>query len=407
MRRAAIVAAIAWALALGVPAAAAAQDAGEAVITGVVEHGAGPGLGSGLEAFDPTGLLVSLDVLDGVSPLAQLTARPAADGTFAFTVAPAPTRTYFLSVEHQGARYSASRRIGTLGEPVTLTVFDATNDPSVLRFDTYTVIVTGALGDDGIVEVIERVAVSNGSDTTLVPDFEAEGPAMLGFLRFGLPSGAYNLDVRSDLVGGEVLEVDLGFALTTPVPPTRGEPHEFEFVYRLDYEDASVDLSRTMRFGAASFRLVAPVDVARPASPRLEDLGAAEFDGRLLRLLEGNDIAPGERIELTLTGLPTPSLRARLLRQAGSVYLRFVVPGAVALALLGLFGFALARRGRAAAPSSTGASTTDGRGALLAQVSALEARRRDGSVSNRRYDAERDALKQALVELELGERLGR
>ncbi|MCH7607251.1 MAG: hypothetical protein IIC94_01575, partial [Chloroflexi bacterium] len=44
---------------------------------------------------------------------------------------------------------------------------------------------------------------------------------------------------------------------------------------------------------------------------------------------------------------------------------------------------------------------------LLAQVGALEARRRDGSVSDRRHEAERAALKQALVELELDERLDR
>ena len=396
MRRAAIVAAIVWALA--VPGAAVAQDAGEAVITGVVEHGAGS------EAFDPTVLLVSLDILDGVSLLAQLSVRPEADGGFALTVAPAPTRTYFLSVEYQGARYSASRRADALSDPVTLTVYDATNDPSVLRVESYTVLVTGALADDGVVEVLERAAVSNESDMTLVPDFDAEGPAMLGFLRFGLPAGAYNLDVRSDLVGGEVLEVDLGFALTTPVPPTRGEPHEFEFVYRLDYEDSAVDLSRTMRFGAASFRFVAPVDIARPDSPRLEDLGAAELDGRLLRLLEGRDIAPGERVELTLSGLPTPSLRARLQRQLGDVYLRVVVPGAVVLALLGLLAYGLVRRARAV--PDEGSSAADRRAALLAQVAALEGRKRDGGLSDRRYEAERSALKQALVQLELDERLG-
>ena len=399
MIRAAVVAAIASAWALSVSGAAVAQDAGEVVLRGVVEHGAGA------ETFDPTDLLVSLDVLEGVSPLAQLSERPAADGTFDFTIAPAPTRTYFLSVEYQGARYSASRRADTLSEPVALTVFDATNDPSVLRFDTYTVLVTGALADEGVVEVLERAAISNDSDTTLVPNFDAEGPAMLGFLRFGLPAGAYNLDVRSDLVGGEVLEVDLGFALTTPVPPTHGEPHEFEFVYRLDYDGQTVDLSRTMRFGAASFRLVVPVDVARPASARLEDLGAAEFDGRLLRLLEGEDIGPGERLEMTLSGLPTPSLLARLRRQAGDTYLQFVVPATMALAMLGLLGYALVRRSRASADE--GASAADRRAALLAQVGALEGRRGDGVVTERRYEAERVALKRALVELELDERLGR
>ena len=399
MSRAALVAAVALAWVFSSSGAALAQEAGEVVLRGVVEHGAGA------SAFDPTALLVSLDVLEGVSPLAQRSARPEADGTFELAVVPAPARTYFLSVEYQGARYSASRRADTLSDPVTLTVFDATNDPGVLRFDAYTVVVTGALADDGVVEVLERAAVSNDSDTTLVPDFAAEGPAMLGFLRFGLPAGAYNLDVRSDLVGGEVLEVDLGFALTTPVPPTRGEPHEFEFVYRLDYDERTVDLSRTMRFGAASFRFVVPVDVARPASGRLVDLGAAELEGRLLRLLEGEDIAPGERIELTLSGLPTPSLVSRFRRQAGDAYLRFIVPAAVALAMLGLLGYALAQRERASAGLDKNA--TDRRASLLARVGVLEDRRRDGGVTERRYEAERAALKQALVEVELDERLGR
>ena len=406
MRRAIVVAAFAAAWALGFSGAAVAQEAGEVVLKGTVVHGAGLGPGSGSEGFDPTELLVSLDVLEGVSPLAQLSTRPAADGTFDFSVAPAPTRTYFLSVEYEGARYSATRSAGALAEPVTLTVFEATDDPSVLRFETYTVIVTGAVADDGFVEVLERAVISNESDTTLVPDFSAVGAGMLGFLRFGLPAGAYNLDVASDLIGGEVLEVDLGFALTTPVPPTRGEPYEFEFIYRVRYDGDAVDLSRTMRFGAVSFRFIAPVDVARPFSPRLDDLGAAELDGRLLRLYEGKDIAPGERIDLTLSGLPSPSLRSRLARQAGDAYLRFIAPGAVALAMAGLLGLALVRsRGRGATPA--GASAPERHAALLAEAGALEDRRRDGRVSDRRYEAERAALKRSLVELELDRRLGR
>ena len=84
MRRAIVVAALAAAWALGLSGAAVAQEAGEVVLKGTVVHGAGLGPGSGSEGFDPTELLVSLDVLEGVSPIAQLSTLPPASGTFAF-----------------------------------------------------------------------------------------------------------------------------------------------------------------------------------------------------------------------------------------------------------------------------------------------------------------------------------
>lgn len=385
--------AVACGFLLALPGAALAQAPTEVTITGEVRHGAGA------EPFDPSQLLVTLNVLEGVSPLAQVSTRPARDGTFELTVAPAPSRTYFLSVEYQGARYSASRRASELSEPVALTVFDATNNPTVLTFDSYTVIVTGAVADDRFIEVLELALVRNDSDTTLVPSLAAPGAAMPGFLRFALPRGAYNLDVRSDLAGGEVLEVDLGFALTTSVPPTRGEPHQFEFVYRLGYDDPVVDLSRTMRFGAASFRFLTPVDVGRPASPGLQDLGAAELEGRVLRLLEGQGIEPGARIELTVSGLPTPSAWSQVRRKARESYFRYVVPATMAIAMLALLAYALGRR-------RVTAGATGQREPLLERTAALEARFRARSVSRWQYEAERDELKRALVEMALRDRAG-
>ena len=393
MRTAAIVAAIASGSLLALPGAALAQDPTEVTIAGEVRHGAEA------EPFDPSELVVTLHVMDGITPLSQASTRPAPDGTFELATVEASGRTYFLTVEYQGVQYSTSRRPGELTEPIVLTVFDATSDPTVLAFDSYTVIVTGAVADDRFIEVLERAVVRNDSDTTLVPDFAAPGAAMLGFLRFALPRGAYNLDVRSDLAGGEVLEVDLGFALTTPVPPTRGEPYQFEFVYRIGYDGPVVDLSRTMRFGAGSFRFVTPVDVGRPASPRLEDLGAAELEGRLLRLLEGQGIEPGERIELTVSGLPTPSAWSQVRRKAGESYFRYVVPATMAVAMLALLAYALGRR-------RVTAGATGQREPLLEKTAALEARFRAGSVSLRQYEAERDELKGALVELALRDRAG-
>lgn len=372
------------------PAHARAQSAGAVEIRGRVEHGARA------PSFNPTEARVTLNVLDGVTAVSQETASPDAAGAFAFRAVPAEGRTFFFSVEYQGAAYSAVRAADELAEPVVVTVFDSTHDSSVIAVQSHTVVVAGAVPDEGFVEILERAIVRNDSGLTLAPDPDAEGPAMLSFLRFALPPGAYNLDVRSNLTGGQVLEVDKGFALTSPVPPTaQGETHRFEFVYRLDYDEPSLDLSRVMRFGAESLRFVAPVDVAAPASPRLADLGATDFNGRLLRLLEGQDVEPGEVVGMTVSGLPRPSPLDALRESAGEWYVRYGAPAAVAVAALALLPLAFRRR---SAPAAS-------RGQLLAQARALRAAYDGGAISRAAYDSRTRALRDALVRLEIRERL--
>lgn len=372
------------------PAHALAQSAGAVEIRGRVEHGAGA------PSFDPTEARVTLNVLDGVTAVSQETASPDATGSFAFRAVPAEGRTFFFSVEYQGAAYSAVRGADELAESIVVTVFDSTHDTSVIAVQSHTVVVTGAVRDEGFVEILERAIIRNDSGLTLAPDPDAEGPAMLSFLRFALPPGAYNLDVRSNLTGGQVLEVDRGFALTSPVPPTAGgEPHRFEFVYRLDYDEPSLDLSRVMRFGAESLRFVAPVDVAAPASPRLADLGATDFNGRLLRLLEGQDVEPGEVVGMTVSGLPRPSALDALRESAGEWYVRYAAPAAVAIAALALLPLAFRRR---SAPAAS-------RGQLLAQARALRAAYDGGAISRAAYETRTRTLRDALVRLEVRERL--
>ena len=331
-------------LALLLPVQAFAQDGGEVEVSGRVEHGAGE------VSFDPTEARVTLSVLEGITLVAQETAFPDASGAFRFVVNAAEGREFFFAVEYQGATYSAVRRAGELGEPVVITVFDATHDTSVLSVQSHTVIVTGAAPDEGFVEILERAMVRNDSNLTLTPDLNAQGPAMLSFMRFALPPGAYNLDVRSNIVGGQILEVDRGFALNSPVPPSApGQPHQFEFVYRLDYDESALDLSRTMRFGAESVRFVVPVDVATPSSDRLADLGATDLNGRLLRLLEGQDIAPAEVLNLTVSGLPGRSAFDIARESAGEWYVRYIIPAAVGVTVAVLLLLSLRRRRAAGA----------------------------------------------------------
>ena len=393
MTRAAASVAVLLAALLLLPVPLLAQDVVEVEITGRVEHGAGEA------SFDPTQARVTLNVLEGITLVAQDSALPDESGVFNLTAAAGEGRTFFFSVEYQSATYSAVRDTSELDAPVIVTVFDATHDTSVLTVQSHTVIVTGAVPDDGFVEVLERAIVRNDSSLTLTPDLNAESPAMLSFLRFALPPGAYNLDVRSNITGGQVLEVDRGFALNSPIPPTApGQPHQFEFVYRLDYDEPTLDLSRTMRFGAESVRFVVPVDVATPSSPRLTDLGATDLNGRLLRLLEGQDIAPAEVLNLAVSGLPGRSAFDVARESTGEWYVRYAVPAAVGVTVAALLLLSFRRR-RAAA---TGGVTRE---QLLGQVRELRDVYNRHAISAAAYEGRSRAIRDALVQADVRERL--
>ena len=371
-----------------------AQEAFPATISGRVVHGTDP------VSFDPTSVVVTLNELEGVTAFDPVRITPAGDGTFEFQVMSSSSRTYFIGVEYQGARYSETLVAIDIPNPLLIQVYDSTHEVSVLQFTSYSVIVAGAMPEEGWVEIIERASVRNDSGMTLIPNQAAEGPAMLSFLRFGLPSGAYNLDVRSSLVGGDIITVDRGFALTTPVLPTDGDPHLFEFVYRLNYEKPSLDLTRTMRFGAESFRYVVPADTGRPSAPQLNDLGATELNERFLRLLETTDIEPGEVIQMSVSELPMPSPFQRVRGSASEWYVRFVAPSVV-IAALALAVFLNLRRRQKLPLLDSSNSAVSVRSKLHARLGNIESRLNAGSLSQRDYDAYRAQITEALVDLRI------
>ena len=350
-------------------------------------------------SFTPQEVAVSLRMLEGVVTLEPQTVFPGPDGRFALLGVPvAEGRLYFISVEYQGAVYSETLEPDELEEPLTLTVYEATNSTEALAITSSTLFVTGADAQERVVEVLERVSVANRGSTTLVPDLTE--PGAMGFLRFGLPPGSFNLDVRADVVGGQVLEVDRGFAITTPIPPTFGEPQHLEFIYWVPYERSTVDLSRSLPFGADSFRLLLPADVGSAESPALTNLGTATVEGRDYQLLEGFELARGTRLELVLRGLPQPSLWSRIGGGAARWYLAAGVPFLVGAVLLGLLARGLRRR-RYPWEEAADMDPSARREAMLREMAALEERLSHGRVSHRRYAIDRERLKRALLALDL------
>ena len=156
-----------------------------------------------------------------------------------------------------GTRYSkVISPVGSRPSRVTLAVYELTRDVGVVATTEQSIIVAGIDTATRRMAAVQLFTLENRSDTTLVPDLSA--PPMIGqfsFLRFSLPPEASNLDVSTDLVGGEVIPVGTGFAITAPVQPGR---HQVSFTFTVPYAGDTLAWRDNTLQGAESLRLLIP-----------------------------------------------------------------------------------------------------------------------------------------------------
>ena len=122
------------------------------------------------------------------------------------------------------------------------------------------------------------------------------------------------------------MEVDRGFAINTPIPPTTDEPHYLEFIYRIEYEGQKIDISRNMRFGAEYFRFVVPLSSGIGTSSHLNDLGSAVIGNREFQLLEAEGIEDGFVLDLFIDNLPQPTVIHQITRLLNGAYIKYALP---------------------------------------------------------------------------------
>lgn len=359
--------------------------------------------GSDEAQFYPSGVSVKLHVLEGISEIESYSTSPSSKGTFRFqNVKIVHDRTYFLTAEYQGAVYSSSVDQENLDSPSIIQVFESTQKANQLKVISHTVIVTGADPNDRILEILERISLENTGDKTVVAS--TSSGSMEDLLRFALPSGFYNLDIRSDLIGGEVLVVDRGFALTTPVPPSQLQPHHFEFVYRLKYSGTSIDLSRTLRFGADNIRVVIPTTVAVGSSNQLTDLGVATIGEQDLQLLEGSLIVAGAGLDLRLSQLPEPSTVQLILKFIKRWQLIVGLPLLLGILLGGtlIYGLKHNRKGPETIPDVTShTKSITSRSALFDELVEVERNLRSSEDPDPDEKARSEQLKRQIVNLDV------
>lgn len=235
-----------------------------------------------------------------------------------------PGFSYGVSVIYQGVLYGEDIDVNIIGNhPVRLSIYETTEDNDVLRVTATTVLVTSVERRHQLVEILEMVSFENSSTSTYVP-----GPEPMKLLRFSLPDGSQELQVRTDLLEGEVLQVDLGFALTSPIPPG---VHDLLFSYRFPYQGSEISFTKSFPHGADQFRVLTEKDGIRVRSSDLASGEPVIVGSNIYELLITEDLSNGSGIAITLNDLPTATIWDRTMVHAQGIDWLFVPSAGLAV----------------------------------------------------------------------------
>jgi mono/diheme cytochrome c family protein len=345
------------------------------VVTGTVANGT---QGAGL----PAGLSVSLHSFDGQALLGTFTATAAADGSFEFPAVPfTPQRQFLATTLYQGITYAS--QVGTFDPAsgtlsLTLPIYETTTDTSALSVDQVHMFLQ--FNSPSVVTVGQLFIFSNNGDKAYAssPDHP---------LDFRLPAGATNLNVQDAQQGQSFFPTAQGFSLVWPVPPGQGAT-QILFSFDLPYPD-KLSYQQTMQYPVQSVDVLVSDLGVQLSGAKLQSQGMQNFQGQAFQTLSGGAIAPGQALELEVSGRAGTGATAPngiLNSSAGTLAIGL---GALALALGGI-GLWLYRRPRAAAQAAR--SKDD----LLEALAELDDAFAAGQVPEAEYHQERAALKQDL-----------
>ena len=316
------------------------------------------------------------------------------DGRFEFQQVPvADDGVYAFSVDYAGVFYGASLGLGDLSAEIALTVYETTQDVTVVRVTNQVMVIGDIDEKNKTISAIEFVRLTNTSDRTLLPDLNNMG--QLSFLRFALPPLAEDLDVGSDMPGGRIIFIGTGFALTSPVLP--GE-HFVDFSFRFPYQGEEISYRQSLPQGADVYRVMVPLRLSTIGVSPLQPVTSVEQEGTSYRAWEGYDYKPGQGLSLRITGLPQPSLGARLEKSiTDGTFWKIAIPiamGAV-LAFLLLLGTLKPRlrAENALGPTLGGQDRPPAdREATIREIATLDERFQLGDVVEADYQAQRETL---------------
>jgi hypothetical protein len=351
-----------------------------AAISGAVTNASGGSL--------PDGLAATLHIFDMVSSqeVGSLDTQ-ISDGIYSFTgVALEDQSAYIVTVMYQDVYYDSEAAFYDGTTPVfdlPVTVYESTTDLTALHFTQ--VHVAMEFSTEGMVQFYEIFVFQNpGTETVLVPSDGTRVP----FIQVP-PEAGEEVRLQLSESSERFLPAKDGFAILP------GAERQYGIVasYALPYT-RRLELELPFVLPASSVTILAPAGV-RVRGERLTDQGRNSMGGAEYQTYAATDIAAGESLSLTVSGLPGDAGLFPLTRQNGII----IGMGTLGTILIAA-GVYLFLRDRARNASEESNEDEDALGddpeVILDAIIALDDQFKDGGISQEAYEERRAALKARL-----------
>jgi mono/diheme cytochrome c family protein len=254
------------------------------------------------------GLVATLDTWLGQERVSTITTTVSADADFLFEqLSTDPNLVYIASVANQGVSYSSDLiSLSPITPAVTggISVYDTTDDPSVLRVDRMNWIVETQPQTMPLALTVGQIyAVGNTSDRTFVGN-RTDPNAIAPTFGMAIPVGASNLTFENGILGGRFQQQGDVVFDTLAVAPGNGTR---QIILRFDfpYSGTSTAIQQPLLYPTGELNLfVGEQPGLLVNAPPLEAQGTQEIgSGALYQLFTGTDVAP-QSVEVRLDNLP-------------------------------------------------------------------------------------------------------
>ena len=250
-------------------------------------------------------LSVVLNVFELGENIDTLTTNTSTDGSFYFDGVPGGIGFgYIITVEHDDVTYKYESDYPIKTDSVVIQIYNSSNTNfQNISIISHTLVITAADPSIEQIQTIGLVELENVGSLTFIPNMTEA--SKMEFLRFSLPEDVIDLDVQSSLRGGQILQVGLGFAITTPIPPGK---HELAYTFTSPYMDGTFQFQQSLPIGADSFKILIPKSIGLVTADGLTTmkditLGEKEYNGK-----EISNLPAGTKVDVLFYNLPEPSL---------------------------------------------------------------------------------------------------